>query len=302
MGKWKLESFETSAKATEAVFSGKTEIKGYLYISEMTAENPVYLFEVDEKYLSNFPVSPEEERTSLTLQINPESKIYSEIPVYSKERLHCSLVINEYNYIFTPMSVYSSIKADSGDFWVEIEMNEPEIIAKHIAALNEITLETYGMADTDFELDFIPLYKEPLSGITFDKTPDLIVTIPELEQYPDYYQNQSLENLQKFSNFKSEQEIFEYLSQWVSPEFFDTENFRKHIFEFDGNAYLARYSRGYGIKSYGNAEIISKTETEMIAKIFIYDVKSVEAGTAEIKFEKNGENWILVSVTDNYYR
>ena len=40
----------------------------------------------------------------------------------------------------------------------------------------------------------------------------------------------------------------------------------------------------------------------MTAKIFIYDVKSVESGTAEIKFEKKDGNWIIVSVTDSYYR
>ena len=299
---WVLESFESSGDETKAVFSGSISAEGYLYLCPMASEEPVYLFEIDEKYLPDFPVFSEDTRSSVILQIDPESKIYSKIPDITGYKNHCNFVISEYTYIFAPMSVYSFAKVDSADFWAEIEMNEPEIIADHIAALNEITLETFGFEPKSFNNNLIPLYKEPLSGITFDKTPDLIVTVPELEQYPEYYQNQSLEELYEFSNFKNEQEIVDYLSQWVAPEFFDTENFRKHIFEFDGKAYLARYSRGYGVKSYGNAEIIFESENEMTAKIFIYDVKSVESGTAEIKFEKKDGNWVIVSVTDSYYR
>ena len=105
-------------------------------------------------------------------------------------------------------------------------------------------------------------------------------------------------------NFKTKEEVIKHLEQWVDRSIFDYEGFgsiNESLFEFDGTLYVFRGSRGYGMSYYGDSEIVEQTETEMTVIAKIYRIVKSEAGTAEIKFEKNDGRWIIVSVEDNYY-
>ena len=104
------------------------------------------------------------------------------------------------------------------------------------------------------------------------------------------------------TNFKTKAEVKEYMSQWIAPAFFETDHsgIDHNFMEVNGNLYLLRGNRGYGVISYGNSEIVSQTETEMVAVAKIYAMHT-EDGTAEIKFEKIDGKWIIVSVEENLY-
>ncbi|MBQ7874221.1 MAG: hypothetical protein IJ306_03545 [Oscillospiraceae bacterium] len=184
---------------------------------------------------------------------------------------------------------------------------EHEIIAEHIAALNEIKRETWFI-ESDDSKNYVPLYSEALDENFNDKTPDAVALSKDVYndsfsdgKYNGYYVNGSLERCEEITNFRSEQEIADHIAQWVAPEFFDNENFRKHIMEYDGKLYRLWYSRGYGVSYYGDTVITEQTETEMTAVTKIYRIIKNEAGTAEIKFENRGGKWIIVSVEESYY-
>ncbi|MBQ6876952.1 MAG: hypothetical protein IJO22_00940 [Oscillospiraceae bacterium] len=173
---------------------------------------------------------------------------------------------------------------------------EPELIAEHIAALNEATKETFG-AKTDFWGSSVSFYFEE-ENTDWNTVPDA-VNSSDKGLYYDFFERSCFE----VSNFKTKAEVREYMSRWLDPSLFEKEasGIDFNFMEFDGKLYLMRGNRGYGVASYGNTEIISKSKTEMTAVSYIYYGEIDEVGTAEIKFEKRGENWIIVSVEDNYY-
>lgn len=134
--------------------------------------------------------------------------------------------------------------------------------------------------------------------------PDLVVaygdeTVSTEEFYYDYFERDAME----VTNFKTKDEVREYMSQWLAPEIFEQEGcgIDFNFMEAYGKRYLLRGGRGYGVISYGNTEIISETESEMIAETHIYAMQTEEQGTAEIRFEKIDGKWIIVSVEDSYY-
>lgn len=185
------------------------------------------------------------------------------------------------------------------------QLSEEEL-EKYLKAINQIE-KTRFFVENDPEAEFVPLYKELSEELYWDKTPDLLIPAEDYnpEKYPEYYTNQMLELCSEITNFKSEQEIADYLGQWVSPELFDNDEFKNHILEFEGKAYLLRFSRGYGNISYKNAEIICETESEIVAKAVIYSGGTSkedggdEIGTLHFVLEKNKDGkWLVTSLEE----
>ena len=187
---------------------------------------------------------------------------------------------------------------------------EPKLIAEHIAMLNELERETFGIKHLSWqEENYIRLYKEKPYGEGFELAapPDKLLpgdtfygkSVPE--KYDGYYVDQNCEGVYPATNFSSKLEVFENLCKWFAPEVIEKSSFEDHVMDFNGEVYLLRHSRGYGMSYYGDSEIVEQTETEMTAVAKIYRIIKNEAGTAEIKFEKIDGRWIIVSVEDNYY-
>lgn len=302
IGEWVLESISGNENdGIEAVFKGAVQADCLIYENRMTSDEPMYLFEAINGDEDKFPVFAGDECLDITFAAK-ESDIKGEIPEFYGSKICFGYVVTEYHYNFLPMSVLSMAKLEVSERFAAIETKEPELIAEHIFALNEVEDDNFG-AETKDEY-FTMLYKTDPGPGAFDKQPDAIVAREEAksEKYSGWFENQMIEECREITNFKTEDEIKEYLGGYLAPELFDTDALKIHIIEFGGKAYRVWYSRGYGVKSYGNSEITSQTENEMTAKAYIYHVGCEEAGTAELEFEKRGENWILVSVTDSYYR
>ncbi len=302
IGGWALESISGDLQnGIEAVFTGKVKADCLIYESyrEIDGEK-IYFLEAVNGDTDKFPLFADDESLDITFAIK-ESDIAGKLPTFYGDKICCEFIITEFEYNFMPVTVLSFAKAEISKDWVTIETNEPEIIEKHMFALNAVEQENFAAKIKEENLAM--LYKTDPGPGAFDKQPDAIVTREEArsEKYAGWFENQMIEECNEITNFRTEAEIGEYLSRFLAPEMVYTENFARHIIEFEGKAYHVWYSRGYGVKSYGNARIISESETEMTARAFIYHVDSEEAGTAELKFEKRGENWILVSVEDDYY-
>ena len=182
---------------------------------------------------------------------------------------------------------------------IERVMVEPELIAEHIAALNEAKREFFGARY--IQNVYYDFYFEE-ENAEWNIAPDAVVPYgteaPEGFYY-DFFERTALE----VKNFSTKDEVRKYMRQWLADEVFEQEgsNVDFNFMEFGGKLYLIRGSRGYGLISYGNSEITSKTAEKMTATAYIYQGEYYEIGTADIEFEKRGENWIIVSVVDNYY-
>ena len=209
--------------------------------------------------------------------------------------------------------VASIVKDDGGKYYINHlikKPSEPELIAEHIAALNEIENETFFVEFDWFGEIWKKLYKnnDPVHNAT--DYPDALINQKELSGYQsgDYYNGYYIDSgdgeCMPAKNFKTKEEVIKHLEQWVDRSVFDYEGFgsiNENLFEYEGTLYVFRGSRGYGTSYYGDSEIVEQTETEMTAIAKIYRIIKDEAGTAEIKFEKIDGRWIIVSVEDNYY-
>ncbi len=219
------------------------------------------------------------------------------------------------DFVRSEKDIYTAyvIKREDGSYYINHLLKkpfEPEIIAEHIAALNEIENETFFVEFDRFGEIWKKLYKnnDPVHHAT--DYPDALINQKELSGYQsgDYYNGYYIDSgdgeCMPAKNFKTKEEVIKYLEQWVDRSVFDYEGFgsiNENLFEYEGTLYVFRGSRGYGTSYYGDSEIVEQTETEMTAIAKIYRIIKDEAGTAEIKFEKIDGRWIIVSVEDNYY-
>ncbi|MBQ7123642.1 MAG: hypothetical protein IJO01_03395 [Oscillospiraceae bacterium] len=314
IGNWVLESFEKyEDDGIEAVFKGREEIECLVRKSPMASDVPIYVFEVAKKDINKFPVYCEDERYGISFMSVPESAMDESFAdqIGSDTKMCCKVVITEYRYNYLPMSVHSQAVIESAELFVDIETEEPELIAENIAVLNELVKDTYGI-DADWGNDYCRMYKTKPNGADFDRSsvPDALepwevfegIALSADTKYNGMYIDMSCEGAYKAMNFSSKTEVFENLCRFIVPDLVRDSEFEEHVMDFEGKVYLLRFSRGYGAKSYGNTEIVWKTETKIIAESMIYYMGCEEAGTAEIKLEKFPEGWKIVSVEDNYYR
>ncbi|MBQ5328961.1 MAG: hypothetical protein J6J15_07250 [Oscillospiraceae bacterium] len=203
-----------------------------------------------------------------------------------------------------------TVQLESGEGEKENGLLSEEEIGQYLEALNQIE-KTRFFAKTNVEAEFVPLYKEKSEELYWDKTPDLLVPEEDYdpEKYSGYYTNEMLDSCYEINNFKNEQEIADYMSQWVSPEIFYGDTFKNHILEFEDKAYLLRFSRGYGIVAYENAEIISESDERIVVEAIVNSVvptenetNSTPKETINFVLEKTtDEKWIVVSLEKNNY-
>ena len=182
----------------------------------------------------------------------------------------------------------------------EVLKVEPELIAEHIAALNEAAREFFG-AECVQNMYYSFYFKE--ENTDWNTVPDMVSEEYLGDSTEEYYYDYFERTVMEVTNFKTKSEVREYMSRWLDSSLFEADycGIDFNFMEFEGKLYLLRGNRGYGLVSYGNSEITSKTADKMTAKAYIYQNNVYEAGTAEIKFEKIDGNWIIVSVEDNYY-
>ncbi len=186
-----------------------------------------------------------------------------------------------------------------------LEPSEPELIKEHIVALNEARHELFFaeyVQDVYYEFYFED--ENSYWNSEWNTVPDVVVQAGTENGsteglFYDFYERTVME----VTNFKTKDEVREYMRQWLDDSVFEKEgsNVDFNFMEFDGKLYLLRGNRGYGVVSYGNTEILSETETEITAVTHIYHFDHVEAGTADIRFEKRDGNWIITCVDENYY-
>ena len=182
----------------------------------------------------------------------------------------------------------------------EILKVEPELIAEHIAALNEAAREFFG-AEYVQNMYYSFYFKE--ENTDWNTVPDMVSEEYLGDSTEEYYYDYFERTVMEVTNFKTKSEVREYMSRWLDSSLFEADycGIDFNFMEFEGKLYLLRGNRGYGLVSYGNSEITSKTADKMTAKAYIYQNNVYEAGTAEIEFEKIDGRWIIVSVEDNYY-
>lgn len=182
----------------------------------------------------------------------------------------------------------------------EVLKVEPELIAEHIAALNEAAREFFG-AEYVQNMYYSFYFKE--ENTDWNTVPDMVSEEYLGDSTEEYYYDYFERTVMEVTNFKTKSEVREYMSRWLDSSLFEADycGIDFNFMEFEGKLYLLRGNRGYGLVSYGNSEITSKTADKMTAKAYIYQNNVYEAGTAEIKFEKIDGRWIIVSVEDNYY-
>lgn len=182
---------------------------------------------------------------------------------------------------------------------------EPELIREHIAALNEVVTENFAA-----EFDTFGRY----GTLLFDEIPtDYIESKPVAITFEDvdYNGNPPMHNglyvdffertCHEVKNFKSKAEIREYLSKWLDESVMGGKGYSDidyNFVELDGKLYKTFGNRGYGMSYYGDSVITQQTETEMTAIAKDYRIIKSEHGEAEIRFEKRGGNWIIVSVKE----
>ncbi len=218
-------------------------------------------------------------------------------------------------FIESKKDIYAAymIKEEDGSYRINHLIKkpfEPEIIAEHIAALNEIENETFFVEFDPFGEIRKKLYKsnDPVHHAT--DYPDALINQKELSGYQcgDYYNGYYIDSgdgeCMPAKNFETKEEVIKHLEQWVDRSVFDYEGFgriNENLFDYDGTLYVFRGSRGYGTSYYGDSVIVEQTETEMTVIAKIYWIIKHEKGEAEIRFEKIDGRWIIVSVTNNYY-
>lgn len=195
------------------------------------------------------------------------------------------------------------LRIDSGEFRVSYIFKnhyEPELIAEHIAALNEAAREFFG-AEYVQNMYYSFYFKE--ENADWNTVPDMVSEVYPGDSAEGYYYDYFERVVMEVTNFKTKAEVREYMGRWLDSSLFEADycGIDFNFMEFGGKLYLLRGNRGYGLVSYGNSEITSKTADKMTAKAYIYQNDFYEAGIAEIKFEKRDGKWIIVSVEDNYY-
>lgn len=179
---------------------------------------------------------------------------------------------------------------------------EQELIAEHVAALNEVFLETFC---TGFDWDdetYARLFKtEQVNGTTAEAIPDLMMKNSEIYEngIPEgYYEDAGDADCYLIEDYYNKAEISAILGKWLSENVF-TEEIEQNIIEYDGRLYMVRGGRGYGVQSCAGFVITGQTETEITAT-GKYFLQGEPHGTIDLLFSVDKEKIILESYNINY--
>ncbi|MBQ7874526.1 MAG: hypothetical protein IJ306_05125 [Oscillospiraceae bacterium] len=196
-------------------------------------------------------------------------------------------------------------EATGGSAFYSIEYSEPEIIADHIAALNQLSWGNYG---AEFE-------EHKYGTFLFKEYPDEITDIPdavtfenlsygseEKPTFEGYYIDPFERTVQEVTNYSLKAHIYKYLREYFSEDivYAEQENIDRYFVEFDGKLYKGLGNIGNIGITYGNSEIISQTDRTITASAHVYvEYSQQEIGTVVIDFEKKaGNKWVITSVSE----
>lgn len=176
---------------------------------------------------------------------------------------------------------------------------EPELIAAHIAALNQLSYGNYGaICEERYGTFLFKEYTEDISAVPDAITYEPVVYdgVPSMHNgyYLDFYER----NVQEVLNFSSVEEMYENMELYIADDFL-YRGYNPYFVEFDGKLYKAVGNHGNIGITYGNSKITSETENKMTAEAEVYAAISGERiGEATIEFEKFGNDWKIVGVID----
>ena len=186
-----------------------------------------------------------------------------------------------------------------GYYGSKLLLYEPELIAGHIAALNQLSYGNYGAICEERYGTF--LFKERPEYLS-DKPDDIVygpVTYDGVtDMHEGYYLDPFERTVQEVLNFSSVEEMYENMEQYISDDFL-YRGYNSGFMEFGGKLYKAVGNIGSIGITYGNSKIVSETENKMTAEAEVYAALSGERiGDATIEFEKFGEDWKITGVID----
>ncbi|MBE6899986.1 MAG: hypothetical protein E7479_04890 [Ruminococcaceae bacterium] len=172
-----------------------------------------------------------------------------------------------------------------------------EVFPDHIAALNQLSLGTYG---AEFEEDkygtFLfseyPEYSTDMpDAVTFE---NVTYGPEEKTMFNGYYLDPFERTVQLVTNYSSKQELYGWLGKYLAEDLFEFDYYMGYFVELDGKLYSAAGNIGNIGITYRNCKIISETEDEAVVSADIYYEYSGQTdGTVRILFEKQNGNWLI---------
>ncbi len=124
---------------------------------------------------------------------------------------------------------------------------------QNVVVLNECVLELFG-AEYNFEEDNLALYKDEASYANGEGEVAKLISLEEEKNYPEYFVDPTYCSYYPVSNFKTNDEVREYLRNYLSDDVIN-EYFHNDFLEYEGNLYLRRGARGYGAVEYDTENI-----------------------------------------------
>lgn len=179
--------------------------------------------------------------------------------------------------------------------------NEEEFlneIKPNIEALNSCVEEMFG-AEVDFNTSYLSAYADEAS---YDdgRGERVVLFAPEDEQKyaGEYYIDPTYSDFYPVSNFKTNDDVRAHLSKYLSEELVD-KYFRDDFFEYEGTLYLRRGARGYGAITVDldSVKYLEERDGKQYASVDFLYFGDYDY-TSELEFVKNGDGWILNSLTD----
>ena len=186
-----------------------------------------------------------------------------------------------------------------GYYGSKLLLYEPELIANHIAALNQLSYENYGaICEERYGTFLFKEYTEDISAVPDAITYEPVVYDGVVSMHNGYYLDFYERNAQEVLNFSSLDEMYGYMEQYISDDYL-YRGYNPYFVEFEGKLYKAVGNHGNIGITYGNSKIVSETENKMTAEAEVYAAISGERiGEATIEFEKFGNDWKIVGVID----
>ena len=186
-----------------------------------------------------------------------------------------------------------------GYYGSKLLLYEPELIANHIAALNQLSYENYGaICEERYGTFLFKEYTEDISAVPDAITYEPVVYDGVASMYNGYYLDFFERTVREVLNFSSVEEMYENMEQYISDDFL-YRGYNPYFVEFEGKLYKAVGNHGNIGITYGNSKIVSETENKMTAEAEVYaSISGERIGDATIEFEKFGNDWKIVGVVD----
>ena len=170
------------------------------------------------------------------------------------------------------------------------------LIAEHVALLNAVLSETYGVQYKD------TAYNRYYSASDTDHS-DPIGMVPDGKDYSATFQKYGYVSdpadvdCYPVLDFSTKDELREYLGNWLSPDIYNSNGMRSidsNFIEFEGRLFLARGGRGYGVEGCSHGIITYQADVFIKAEADYY-YQGELAGKVYMTFMVDGDEIILSS-------